>query len=117
MMALDPDKLLAPYLREAGLAPKAESYGNWENTGLDGHIGGHYLSALSLMYASTGDHKALERLDYMLGELKKCQDKNGDGYLGGVPGSRASTAMCLCCATVERDVTAARARYNASPAT
>ena len=89
MMALDPDKLLAPYLREAGLTPKAESYGNWENSGLDGHIGGHYLSALSLMYASTGDHKVLERLNYMLGELKKCQDKNGDGYLGGVPGSRA----------------------------
>lgn len=89
MMALDPDRLLAPYLRETGLPPKAESYANWENTGLDGHIGGHYLSALSLMYASTGDNKVMERLNYMLGELKKCQDKNGDGYLGGVPGSRA----------------------------
>ncbi|HWK05028.1 MAG TPA: beta-L-arabinofuranosidase domain-containing protein [Puia sp.] len=89
MMALDPDRLLAPFLREAGLPPKAESYGNWENSGLDGHIGGHYLSALSLMYASTGDNKVLERLNYLLGELKKCQDKNGDGYLGGVPGSRA----------------------------
>ena len=52
MLALDPDRLLAPYLREAGLPPKAESYGNWENTGLDGHIGGHYLTALALMYAS-----------------------------------------------------------------
>lgn len=89
IMALDPDRLLAPYLREAGLPPKAESYPNWENTGLDGHIGGHYLSALSLMYASTGDKKVLERLNYMLWELEKCQDKNDDGYLGGVPGSRA----------------------------
>ena len=47
ILALDPDRLLAPFLREAGLQPKAPSYTNWENTGLDGHIGGHYLSALS----------------------------------------------------------------------
>ncbi len=88
MMALNPDRLLAPYLREAGLSAKAESYPNWENSGLGGHMGGHYLSALSLMYASTGDKKVLERLNYMLSELQKCQDKNGNGYLGGVPGSK-----------------------------
>jgi len=40
-------------LIDAGLPLKAERYGNWENSGLDGHIGGHYLSALALMYAST----------------------------------------------------------------
>jgi DUF1680 family protein len=89
IMSLNPDRLLAPFLREAGLTPKAANYPNWENTGLDGHIGGHYLSALSLMYASTGDKKVLERLNYMLTELKKCQDKSGDGYIGGVPGSKA----------------------------
>ena len=55
ILALNPDRLLAPFLREAGLTPKAPSYTNWENTGLDGHIGGHYLSALSMMYAATGD--------------------------------------------------------------
>ena len=55
ILALDPDRLSAPFLREAGLTPKAPSYTNWENTGLDGHIGGHYLSALSMMYAATGD--------------------------------------------------------------
>ncbi len=88
MMSLDPDRLLAPYLREAGLKPKAANYPNWENTGLDGHIGGHYLSALSMMYAATGDKKVLDRLNYMLAELKQCQDKSGDGYIGGVPGSK-----------------------------
>ena len=88
ILALDPDKLLAPYLREAGHEPKDKSYGNWENTGLDGHIGGHYLTALSLMFASTGDKEVGERLDYMLQELKRCQDKNGNGYIGGVPGSK-----------------------------
>ncbi|WP_029286742.1 glycoside hydrolase family 127 protein [Pedobacter sp. R20-19] len=88
MLSLNPDRLLAPYLKEAGLTPKAESYGNWENTGLDGHIGGHYVSALSLMYASTGDAKVKERLDYMLDELERCQLKNGNGYLSGVPGGK-----------------------------
>lgn len=86
IMALEPDRLLAPFLREAGLEPKAESYGNWESTGLDGHIGGHYLTALSLMYASTGNQEVLDRLNYMLDELKRAQDANGRGYIGGIPG-------------------------------
>ncbi len=89
LLALEPDRLLAPFLREAGLEPKAESYPNWENTGLDGHIGGHYLTALSLMYASSGNEEIKQRLDYMLSELKRCQDANGNGYIGGVPGGAA----------------------------
>lgn len=89
MLALDPDRLLAPYFIGAGLTPKKTNYGNWENTGLDGHIGGHYLSALSNMYASTGDERLNQRLVYMLQELKRCQDKVGTGYLAGIPGGRA----------------------------
>lgn len=89
LMEMSVDRLLAPFLREAGLQPKAPSYTNWENSGLDGHIGGHYLSALSLMYASTGDREIESRLDYMLSELKKCQIANGNGYIGGVPGGNA----------------------------
>ena len=86
LLAINPDRLLAPYLKEAGLTPKAGNYTNWENTGLDGHIGGHYVSALSYMYASTGHPEIKGRLDYMIGELKRCQD--ADGYLSGVPGGR-----------------------------
>lgn len=88
ILSLNPDRLLAPFRREAGLPEKAKSYTNWENTGLDGHIGGHYLSALAMMYASTGDERIRERLNYMINELKLCQDKNGNGYVGGVPGSQ-----------------------------
>lgn len=88
ILAMEPDKLLAPYLREAGLTPKASSYTNWENTGLDGHIGGHYLSALSLMYASTGNETLLNRLNYMLDELNRAQKNVGSGFLGGTPGSQ-----------------------------
>ncbi|WP_292039173.1 glycoside hydrolase family 127 protein [Massilia sp. UBA6681] len=88
MMAMEPDRLLAPFLREAGLAPRQPSYGNWESTGLDGHMGGHYLSALALMYAATGDAEVLRRLNYFVAELKRAQEANGDGYLGGIPGGR-----------------------------
>lgn len=88
LLEMDPDRLLAPFLREANLPIKKESYTNWENTGLDGHIGGHYLSALAHMYASTGDLRIKERLDYMLVNLKRCQEANGNGYIGGVPGGK-----------------------------
>lgn len=88
MMAMEPDRLLAPFLREAGLNPRQPSYGNWESTGLDGHMGGHYLSALALMYAATGDAEVLRRLNYFVAELKRAQEANGDGYLGGIPDGR-----------------------------
>ena len=88
ILSLDPDRLLAPFLREAGISPKAPSYGNWENTGLDGHIGGHYLSALAYMYASTGNEVIRQRLDYMIAWLDSCQRQRGDGFVGGVPRSQ-----------------------------
>ena len=88
ILGLDADRLLAPYLKEAGLTPKASNYTYWENTGLDGHIGGHYLSALALMYASTNDERIGERLNYVLSELKRCQDAATDGYISGVPNGR-----------------------------
>lgn len=90
LMKLDPDRLLAPFLREAGLEPKAENYGGWEDNGvmgegLDGHSLGHYLSALSMIYASSGKQKFADRLSYIIDELQRAQKANGTGYLGGVP--------------------------------
>jgi DUF1680 family protein len=93
LLSLDADRLLAPYLKEAGLKPKAENYGNWENTGLDGHLGGHYLSALSLMYGATADAQVKQRLDYFINELEKCQNQSVDGYLSGVPDGKAMWAQ------------------------
>lgn len=85
ILALDPDKLLTPFRREAGIETNVDSYGNWESSGLDGHTGGHYLTALAQMLASTGNHKIGNRLDYMINQLDDCQRKNGNGYLGGIP--------------------------------
>lgn len=66
LLALDADKLLAPLRREAGIKNKVESYGNWENTGLDGHMLGHYLTALAFMFSATANEQIKARLDYLL---------------------------------------------------
>lgn len=93
LLQYDCDRLLAPYLKEAGLEPKAPSYPNWD--GLDGHVGGHYLSAMA-MNAARGDGECRSRMEYMIRELKAVREANdrnhpewGTGYVGGVPNSAA----------------------------
>ncbi|RXK62240.1 glycosyl hydrolase [Lacibacter luteus] len=88
ILAMDMDRLLAPFLKEAGIETKTIGYPNWESDGLGGHIGGHYLSALANMYAATGDAEVLRRLNYMIDQLEKCQQKDADGYVGGIPGGK-----------------------------
>ena len=89
LLQYDCDRLLAPYRKEAGLEPKAKPYPNWD--GLDGHVGGHYLSAMA-MNAARGNEECRRRMEYMIAELKECADANvknhpewGKGYIGGMP--------------------------------
>ena len=87
LLQLEPDRMLAGYRIRAGLKPKAEGYGGWdavESRQLTGHIAGHYLSAISLMYTITGNEEFKRRADYIVSEFKKVQDKRGDGYLGAI---------------------------------
>ncbi len=87
LLKLEPDRMLYHLRERAGLKPKAASgYGGWDGGGrqLTGHIAGHYLSAVSLMYSSTGDARFKERADYLVSELKLIQDAQGDGYIGGL---------------------------------
>lgn len=91
LLQYDCDRLLAPYRKEAGLIPKAKTYPNWD--GLDGHVGGHYLTAMALN-AATGDEECRRRMEYMISELEECAEaynRNhpewGKGYVGGFPGS------------------------------
>ncbi len=90
MLALEPDRMLAYYRDRAGLRPKAEPYGGWDGDGrnLTGHIAGHHLSAVSLMWSATGDPRFKQRADYIVGELKQVQDAHGDGYLSALKGGR-----------------------------
>jgi len=88
ILAHDPNRLLAPFLKEAGLVPRTPFYPDWESGGLGGHTGGHYLTALAQMVAVTDEPEMSRRLDFMISELARCQEKNGNGYVGGVPNSR-----------------------------
>jgi DUF1680 family protein len=91
LLQYDVDRLLAPFLKEAGLTPKKPSFPNWD--GLDGHVGGHYLTAMAIN-AATGSEECRKLMEYMISELQACADANaknhpewGKGYVGGVPGS------------------------------
>ena len=57
MLSLSADKLLNRFYKNSGLQPKDSAYGGWESEGLSGHTLGHYLSACSMMFASTGDSR------------------------------------------------------------
>lgn len=91
LLKYDCDRMLAPYRKEAGLQPRKPSYPNWD--GLDGHVGGRYLSALAIN-AATGNEECRKRMEYMISELQLVLDANNQrpeawchNYIGGVPNS------------------------------
>jgi hypothetical protein len=94
LLTLEPDRLLSPYRRLAGLEPKGEPYAGWDAGGrnLTGHICGHYLSAVSLMHAATGDARFKGRADTIVSELNVVQDKWGDGFAGALERVREAFA-------------------------
>ena len=83
LQQIEPDRLLHNFRSQAGLQPKGEVYGGWESDTIGGHILGHYLSALSLMFAQSGDAECRRRVLYILGELELCQSRSPDGFVAG----------------------------------
>ncbi|MGD2068278.1 MAG: glycoside hydrolase family 127 protein, partial [Gemmatimonadota bacterium] len=94
LLELEPDRMLAYYRELAGLPRKGEPYGGWDGPGrnLTGHVAGHYLSAVSLMHAATGDARFRERADYLVDELELVQRRHGDGFCGALQGVRDAFA-------------------------
>lgn len=84
----EPDRLLAGFRREAGLAPRAPRYDGWEARGIAGHSLGHYLSARALAWIVTGEPAHRDAVRYVVGELAAVQAAHGDGYLGAFPDGR-----------------------------
>lgn len=80
---LDPDRLLHNFRSQAGLTPKGAVYAGWESDTIGGHTLGHYLSALSLMYAQTGDAECKRRVTYIVDQLSLCQAQDADGFVAG----------------------------------
>lgn len=88
LLRLEPDRLLSWFRKEAGLKPKGEVYGGWEARGVAGHSLGHYLSACAMMFASTGDPRFRDRVNYIVNDLELCQRENGNGYLAAIPNGK-----------------------------
>ncbi len=85
LLALEPDRFLSGFRSVAGLEPKAPKYGGWESDGVAGQTLGHYLSACSMAYATTGDARFKERADTIVSELALCQSQRADNYIGAWP--------------------------------
>jgi uncharacterized protein len=89
ILSLDVDRLLHNFRVNAGLPSTAKPLGGWEEPSgeLRGHFVGHYLSAVAMMYASTGDRRFKEKGDALIAGLAECQAKLGSGYLSAYPES------------------------------
>jgi len=83
LLRLSADRFLHNYHKFAGLPVKGAIYGGWESDTIAGEGLGHYLSALALMHAQTGDAAFKPRIDYIVAELARVQQAQGDGYIGG----------------------------------
>ena len=130
LLEYDIDRLLTPYIRQSGLGATTDpqsrfyhweqqhpSFRNWggPDFNLDGHVGGHYLSALALAYAALHGDDGLrqqlrDRMEYMVDVMKQCQDQfdaNTDGlygYIGGQPINDVWTTL------YQGDISALRSR-------
>ncbi len=119
LLDYDADRLMTPFIRQAGLSSvstskyynwvtKHPSFSNWglSDWSLEGHVGGHYVTALALAYAAMNDGKhddlrgkLKSRLDYCLAIMKDCQDafandtKGMKGFIGGQPINQIWTGL------------------------
>ena len=92
LLFLDPDRMLRSFRLNYGVATQAQPLGGWEQPAsqIRGHITGHWLSALALTYASTGNEAALALGQYLVTQLAVLQAKApqagyNPGYLSAFP--------------------------------
>jgi hypothetical protein len=92
LLFLDPERMLRSFRLNYGTATSAEPLGGWEvpASQVRGHTTGHWLSALALTYANTGDANALTLGQYLVAQLAVLQaqaPKAGfnPGYLSAFP--------------------------------
>ncbi len=81
---LDADKLLKGFCDIAGVESDAAKYGGWETSSIQGHTLGHYLTAVSQAYATSGDEELKEIADHIVSVLAECQNAD-TGYLAAIP--------------------------------
>lgn len=86
LLELQDTRLASDFYKNAGLTPPAEPYGGWETSGISGHTLGHVLTAFAQQYVATGDQRFKVKGDSLVDMLAVCQDKLGNGFIGGMPG-------------------------------
>jgi hypothetical protein len=77
LLSINDDRMLYAFKEAAGLSTKgAAPLGGWDAPAcnLRGHTTGHYLTALGQAYASSGNPLFKAKIDYIIAELKTCQD-------------------------------------------
>lgn len=88
LLNMDINRLLHSWRVNAGISTNAIPLGGWEalDCELRGHTMGHVLSALALMYGSTGNEAYKNRGDSLVTALQECQQVlNQGGYLSAFP--------------------------------
>ena len=83
MTTLSYDRLLYFFRQRAGITQPSgcTNYGGWENSDLKGHTLGHYLTAMSLLYAQTGKAAYKTKITNTVKVLRQMQTKMGTGYI------------------------------------
>ncbi|KAM0244926.1 hypothetical protein ACHAP5_005832 [Fusarium lateritium] len=95
LLSVDPDRLLYVFRKTHGLDTKgAKTNGGWDAPDFPfrSHVQGHFLTAWSQCFATTGNKECGSRASYFVAELAKCQANNEKagftkGYLSGFPES------------------------------
>lgn len=85
LKSLDANRLMRGFGDISGRKINAQKYGGWETSAIQGHTLGHYLTAVSQAFVSSGDKELKKITDYMISVLGDCQLKNG--YLHAIPES------------------------------
>jgi DUF1680 family protein len=86
--SLPVDRLLHTFRITSGISSSATPFLGWEDPGceLRGHFtGGHYLSAVALASACSGNTVLKSRGDELVAGLDACRKKIGTGYLSAFP--------------------------------
>jgi hypothetical protein len=86
--SLSVDRLLHTFRLTAGIPSSAVPYKGWEDPAceLRGHFaGGHFLSAVAMASASSGNSVLKSRGDELVAGLGACQKKIGTNYLSAYP--------------------------------
>ena len=88
LLSISINRLLHSWKVNAGMLTYAKPLGGWEGLDVElrGHTTGHVMSALALMYASTGNLAFKEKGDSIVSELANIQNVlNQGGYLSAFP--------------------------------